>query len=385
LKILLYTHTFFPNIGGCEDLADVLASGWTESGEQVTVVTPTKSNFERETSYSVVRNPSLPQLIDLASKHDIVHANGTTMRLFPLAVLLGKPFTWAHHGYQIQCIDGAGWAQGAPAPMKPWESFLHHLKLFGVARACIGGLKLALRRTVGALVSANIATSKHVALRQPLARQEIILNPINAKFFSTASKEEAEKNLLKARYTFTFIGRLISEKGLADLLKALKVVQEQEDKQFGGKISTLRIIGDGPEKTSLQNLGKNLGLDDCLSWEFYPSHELREQLVTAGICVIPSAWEEPGALIVLELLAMGKPLIVSERGWLSECAGDACLTFPNGDWHALAKVMLKLAHDPALQLSLVNKALSRRSQFDPKTSIVKYLSLFRKVLSKRDA
>ncbi len=384
MKILLYTHTFFPNIGGCEDLAHVLAKGWAECGEQVTVVTPTTSQFEREINYAVVRQPNMQQLINLVRTHDIIHANGTTMRLFPLALLLGKPFTWSHHGYQMQCIDGAGWVQGSPAPLKPWQSFLHHLKIFGFGEALPGGSKLALRNLVALFVTANIATSKHVAMRQPLPRQQVIFNPIDPVFFATAGLAECEKNLANAQFTFTFIGRLIGEKGLADLLRALHFVREEEEKIFAGKTSTLRVIGDGPEKLSLQKLAKTLQLQDCLSWELYPSDQLHKQLLSAGICVIPSVWEEPGALIVLELLAMGKPLIVSERGWLSECAGEACLTFPNGNWQSLGQAMLKLAHDRDLQLSLVEKALARRKQFDPKTSLQKYLTLFRTILETRN-
>lgn len=383
MKILLYTHTFFPNIGGCEDLADVLANGWVASGEQVTVVTQTKSTTERRTNYALVRQPNLHQLIELVERHDIVHANGTTMRLFPLAFLLGKPFTWSHHGYQIQCIDGAGWVQGSAAPLRPWQSFWHHLKVFGLTKALVGGLKLALRRLVAQLVTANIATSEHVARRQPLPHQEIILNPIDAKFFATCTQLQAKSNLSNSLFTFTFVGRLITEKGPADLLRALHFVREREETEFARKTSTLRVIGDGPEKLSLQALCKTLNLQDCVTWELYPSDELMEQLIRSGICVIPSIWEEPGALIVLEMLAMGKPLIVSERGWLSECAGEACLTFPNGDWQALGQKMLTLAHDRQLQLSLVSKSLERRDLFNPKIGIEKYLALFRRILASR--
>src|SRR6516165_8897123 len=127
MKILLYTHTFWPNIGGVEDLAHVLATGWTKLGHQVTVVTPKTCDRERNISYAVKRNPSMIELFHLVSSHDVVHANGTSKRLFPLEKLLGKPFIWSHHGYQLTCIDGAGWAKGKPAPMTTTASFWHHL------------------------------------------------------------------------------------------------------------------------------------------------------------------------------------------------------------------------------------------------------------------
>jgi len=387
LRILLYTHTFFPNVGGVEDLAHVLAKGWTDAGHEVTVLTLTISDQEREVHYSVIRNanPSLKELITLVRSHDIVHANGTSIRLFPVSRLLSKPFTWSHHGYQLTCIDGAGWVQGRPAPMEPWPSFCHHLKIFGFRLALIGGFKLLVRRAVAFLVDANVATSNHLLKRQPLPRQRVIYNPIDRDLFSIKSLEEAEKNLQEAQTTFTFVGRLISEKGADDLLYAFNDLCRSDVENIGKCASTLKIIGDGPERLSLQQLALKLGIENQVTWGLYTGKEFKEELARAGICVIPSAWEEPGALIVLELIAMGKPLIVSERGWLSECAGEACLTFPNGNRIALARILSTLRDDRELQLSLAAKALRRIQEFDSKQGIESYLNLFSDILKQRPA
>jgi glycosyltransferase involved in cell wall biosynthesis len=380
MQILLYTHTFWPNIGGVEDLAHVLAKGWTNMGHTVTVVTPTRADHERKSNYSVVRNPPFKDLVSLVRSHDLVFANGTSMRLFPIAWTLQKPFIWSHHGYQLICLDGAGWANGQPAPLTPWASFRHHLKLFGLRPALSGGFKLCLRRLVAAMANANVATSKHVATRQPLPRQRIIYNPIDEDLFIKTSSADAKHNLAEARATFTFVGRLITEKGVNDLLYALHDLKKRETAATG--VATLRIIGDGPEKESLMRLAENLNLSSCINWERYTSDQLKQALVKAGICIIPSAWEEPGALIVLELLAMGKPLIVAQRGWLTECTGDACLSFPNGDRTALAKAMENLRDNRDLQFRLIDQSLARIKEFDSQASLHSYIDLFSDVLKR---
>ncbi len=381
MKILLYSHTFWPNVGGVEDIGHALAKGCVEFGHQVTVVTPTPSLQERPVNYTIVRNPAWRELIQLVRSHEIIHANGSTVRLFPLAVLFNKPFTWTHHGYQLQCIDGAGWVNGRPAPMQPWPSIWYHVKVSGWFKGIIGGIKLWGRRLVGFLVTANIASSKHVACRQPLPRQRMIYNPFDQERFAARSLEEARGNFARASTTFTFAGRLITEKGVDDLLYALHDLNQREHRS-GKESSTLTLIGDGPEKLHLQDLSKSLALEGNVTWEYYPSDKMPAALEKAGIGLIPSAWEEPGAVIVLQFLSAGKPLIVSERGWLAECAGDACLSFPNQNRLALADAMDKLSNDNDLQLKLLQNALRRRKEFDSNEHVKSYLKLFSELTGK---
>lgn len=380
MKILLYSYSFWPNIGGVEDVGHSLAKGLVEAGHEVTVVTETPSKNHRLVPYNIVRHPGLFERISLVAGHDLVHSNGSSVSLFFLATLLDKPFSWTHHGYQLLCIDGAGWVDGKPAPMTPWASFRYHLHRFGL-RAISGGLKLWLRRIVGLLADANVAASLHQERRQPLPRQWVIYNPIEVDDFKIGSAEIAKANLARAQTSFTFIGRLISEKGVDDLLHALAYLNNNEEQRVGTRTYTLQIIGDGPEAAELQALSTKLELDGNVWFRgSLTGKELHEAINHAGVCVLPSAWEEPGALIVMELLAAGKPLIVSRAGWLSECALDACRSFPNRDRIALARVMEEVITDRPLQEDLVDRALERVKLFDPKKQVAEYVELFELLL-----
>ncbi len=373
VKLLFYSYAFPPAIGGVEHIGHCIASGLAERGCQVTVITETACAAEEpEALFKVVRQPDRVTLAELVRECDSVHSNGASLRLYPLAVRYGKPFSWTHHGYQLQCIDGAGWVNGAPAPISPCPSTLHHLRAFGLRAAVVGGFKLWVRRWVGQRVAANVATSQHQAARQPLPRQKIIYNPIPATF-AAPGLEEALARVAQADCTFTFVGRLVTEKGVDDLLHALAAVNESEKRECGKVISTLKIIGEGPELQSLKDLAESLGVASQVIWK---TGLFSKYVDTAGICVIPSAWEEPGAVTVLELLAAGKPLIVSERGWLSECAGPACLTFPNRDRGKLAESMLALSGNEQLKQKLVSEALRRFALYEPGKQIQAYLDLF---------
>ncbi len=376
MKILLYSHSFWPSIGGVERVSHNLAKGFAEAGHLVSVVTETASADPIDAPYSVVRRPSPDSLRALIQAQDLVHSSGSSLRCFPGALLSGKPFSWTHHGYQLQCLDGAGWLKGAPAPLMPLPSILHHWQQLGAAAAATGACKLWLRRLAGQLCSANVATSMHSLQRQPLPRQRLIYNPIDFESVAVRDREEAERNVSECRSTFSYVGRLVTEKGVDDLIHAFAIVVQDESVGQGGRISTLEILGDGPERESLQLLAKQLGVSERISWS---TALLADESRRLGICVIPSAWEEPGALIVLELMAAGKPLIVSEKGCLSECAERAALVFPNRNRVELAKTMMRLRDDAALRSSLIGAAILRAKLFEPKNQIDKYLELFAEI------
>jgi glycosyltransferase involved in cell wall biosynthesis len=324
-----------------------------------------------------MRNPSDERLRTLIKNHDIVHSNGTSTKLFLMSKLAGKPFTWTHHGYQLSCIDGAGWAEGQAAPMTPWASTCHHMKLYGISKGLQAGAKLYLRRLIAKFVSANIASSEHLNERQPLPNQVVIYNPIDVSaFLPLPTEAQVQAFIDTVEPGFFYVGRLISEKGVDDLIMAFKQVLD-DDKYEQVKLT---IIGSGPEEAKLKSSANIVEIGQNMRWSGNLSMEqLSSVLRTTNIGVIPSKWEEPGALIVMLLLSQGKPLIVAKHGWLSECAQDACITFENGDKKDLANAMRTLLADKELQKDLSAKAIRRFKQIQSADSTAQYLKLFKKL------
>jgi glycosyltransferase involved in cell wall biosynthesis len=382
MKILLHSFTFWPRIGGVENVSHTLASSWAAAGNEVTVVTETPSDRERSVSYKVVRNPARGEIDALISSCDIVHCNGASVRYFPNAKRWAKPFVWTHPAYQLQCIDGFGWWHGKPAPLAPWDSFTFHVRHEGLRATLPGLAKLLVRRFISRRVEANIAVSHHQAHRQPLPRQRVIYNPIDLPRFLVKSREEAQAQL-EAAGSVTYLGRLISEKGVCDLLRAFSEIMRGDP---GGRQLVLRIIGDGPERAALEKLAGELGVGGQVQWlGFKEGDDLVAAIRSSGICVIPSRWEEPMGIVALELLAAGKPLVVSRTGGLSECAGDACVTFPNGDALALSRALGELLDSRDLQNTLIEKGLERIREFDPQALSSQYLDLFSGLIANKSS
>jgi glycosyltransferase involved in cell wall biosynthesis len=378
MKILIYSPTWWPNVGGMEDIGHGLASGLVSMGHSVTVVTPVASSEERQTSYQIVRHPSQKETWELVREHDIIHSNGIAVKLLPLAILQRKPFTWSHQAYQLQSIDGAGWTDGVPAPLTPFRSIAHHYIHRGFVAGTVGGIKLLGRRLCSQLVCANIASSNYVASIQPTPRQIVIHNPYDVGVFGMASLEEAEAELSKASHSFTFVGRLVTEKGVDDLLHAFATLS-----QTTMPTASLKIIGDGPEMTNLVALAKQLGIAEQTTFcGTKTGRELGEEIRRSGICVLPSAWQEPAGLVALNLMAAGKPLIVSASGGLSESVGDAALTFPNRNRKKLAETMEKLQGDLTLQKELIRRGLQQIQTLRSQDSVAAYAQLFESLVSR---
>jgi glycosyltransferase involved in cell wall biosynthesis len=360
-------------VGGVETSSHALASFWSKAGHQVTVVTETPSETERSVDYRVVRCPSLSERLSLIRLHDIIHANGASLKCIAPAWLMAKPCSWKHQAYSLMCVDGAGWVAGEPAPMSPLGSIRHHWRRFGPGTALSGAFKLYLKRFFGRVVRANVYISHHQAARQPFPRPVVIYNPVDTGLFRVSSAAAALNDLASSDASFTYLGRLITEKGVDDLLHALAIVSRTAN----GSQPTLKVLGDGPEREKLTLLAAELGIQSQVHWKgSVTGPELAGEVKRAGICILPSAWEEPMGNVVFELMSAGKPLIVSQNGALSEIAGDACLTFPNRDRTALAARMTQLLQDPPMQEKLSLASFERFAQFDPEDLYKRYLRLF---------
>ena len=367
MKILLYSSVFWPSIGGVETITATLAENIVQLGHECIVVTETPSNEEDKRSYRVVRRPTFRERFNLTHECDLVHSNGASVAMFPFARLNNKPFIWTHNGYQVSCVDGLGWVDGEPAPMTPIASLIYHYRKKGLIHLLKESVKLAVRRYVASNVDLNIAATEWVAKRQPLKHQVIAYTPYPLNQFKGARRVEQRK------YDFIYVGRLVSEKGIADLIRAFHLLVS--DYQYHNK--KLAIVGDGIIKSELENLVSKLELTKkvfFLGAKY--GKELLDIISQAQIAVIPSVWEEPMGGVALELLAAGKNIIVSELGGHAECVGNAGFKFKNGDYLSLHECMIKLLADESLARQQLENASIQVDSFNEVELTKRYVEIY---------
>lgn len=371
MKVLLYSPVFHPSTGGVETVSLTLAEGLAQRGIACKLVTATQHAQADAFSFEVIRQPTTTQVRQLLKWADVVLFNGASLALQPWLLLARKPFVWVHVGYQVSCIDGLGWVDGAAAPMTPWASFDFHARRDGPVRGLAKGFKLLLRRMVARhLVDRNVAITQWMAKAQPLPRQMQIYNPFPIDRFRDAAPVSA------ASFDFVYLGRMVSEKGVDTLIQAFAIVVERAPIR-----PRLLLIGDGDRLAQMQQLAQSLGVARDVHFAGRQNGAALVEWVGRGaVGIVPSAWQEPMGGVAIELMAAGRGLIVSERGGLAECAGDAGLLFPNRNAQALAECMLRLLTHPGLRFTLGERAARRAALFAPERFVDQYIDLLRTVV-----
>lgn len=373
MNILLYASSFLPTIGGIEITTQTLARNFVKLGHNCTVVTETLSNQPENEPYPVIRQPNWQQRLKLAKSASIIHANGASVAWFPYAKFTNTPFVWTHNGYQVSCVDGLGWLDGKPAPITPIDSLKLHFQKKGIIHTAKEAVKLGFRRYVMYNVNRNIAGSEWVGKRQPLPNQVVGLTP-----YPISAMKPAQNLIKPKKYDFIFVGRLVSEKGVDDLIKAFYLLVSEA----GYKQKTLGIVGYGIMKSYYENIVTSLNLTENVTFlEPKLGAELNETLAESEVGVVPSVWEEPFGGIALQYLAAGKVVIVSENGGHGECVGEAGLKFKNGDFQELFQCMLKITENPNLVNKLKENASIQLVKYDEMKLAQKYLEIYENVIA----
>ncbi len=143
-----------------------------------------------------------------------------------------------------------------------------------------------------------------------------------------------------------FVSRLEKRKGLNHLLEAFKQVKREIPN------SRLIIVGPGTRlRRGYEKEVKRSGLKDVVFTGLVPYEELPRYYKTADVfCAPATGWESFG-IILLEAMAMGKPVVASNiEGYARVLAHNVeGLLAPPGDKEMLTRALLSLLTDEALR------------------------------------
>ena len=110
-----------------------------------------------------------------------------------------------------------------------------------------------------------------------------------------------------------FVGRLDKIKGVDYLLKAFKIVHENN------KSLKLFIVGDGLEREKLIKLSYELRVNKFVLFTgWIDNGKLKDYYKNAIAVVIPSIYPETGPLVALEAMNYSKPIIAFNSGGLND-------------------------------------------------------------------
>lgn len=211
------------------------------------------------------------------------------------------------------------------------------------------GERWALRRADYALAGTDEAAS--------VLRNKGYAGPLRVipQFGTSASLFRPADARPERPFTIGFIGRIVPEKGVFVLLRALH--------QLKGAWR-LRLIGGGPALDELRTLADSLGLADRVSFiGQLPSDRLPAEYQRLDALVLPSLtrsnWKEQFGRVLVEAMASGVPVIGSDSGAIPGVIGQAGVIAPEGDAQALANALRNLAADAHLRARLAHAGRNR--------------------------
>jgi colanic acid/amylovoran biosynthesis glycosyltransferase len=185
-----------------------------------------------------------------------------------------------------------------------------------------------------------------------------------------------------ARNSVLFVARLVEKKGCSYLIRAMQDVQNRfPDAQ-------LMVIGDGPERPSLESQARAVGI----KYEFrgaQPSSVIRQALGAARVFCVPSVTAKSGdseglGIVFAEAQAMGVPVVSFAHGGIPEvvCHGSTGLLAPERDHQMLAQHILRFLADEEFWRDCSRRASVWISkQFDLRKQTSQLETLYEKVIA----
>lgn len=340
MKILILSHKFSPDIGGIETVSKMLAEEFVQSGHEVRIITTSLDSAPQQFPFLVIRKPSSIQLFKQFIWAEVVFENNPCMRLAWPLLFVSRPKVTALHTW-IAGVDGL---IGTIHKIKK-----RYLKLSVIVAACSNSVRI--KTFPEAIVMGNAYKDNLFKIKENVIRKK----------------------------QFVFLGRLVSDKGVAIAIKALSKINE-----FNQNSYTLSIIGKGEEETKLKEIVQILELKDKVS--FLGSMEgeaLVNTLNQHEFILVPSVWEEPFGIVALEGMACGCVPIVSDGGGLPDAVGKAGMIFKSGDVDDLAEKMLTLLNTPTLCTSIKNEMPKHLASHTSKIVADNYLSLIKKAFESK--
>jgi glycosyltransferase involved in cell wall biosynthesis len=214
-------------------------------------------------------------------------------------------------------------------------------KVLGVSRFIVDTLDSKLR----SLGTQGLQNSQKSVWRNCVDTS--LFNPANLEVQQSGKTLRIKLGIPEENIVFLFSGRLTPEKGAIQLLKAFSAAKIPN--------ATLVIVGSfffnsdiaSPFEKELHTLAREGG-DRIKFTGFIKYDEMPVVYSMADICCLPSIWDDPAPLAVIESLASSKALITTKSGGIPEYASNRSAYILERDEYLTANItsaMQELAAD----------------------------------------
>lgn len=415
MRILIPTDAFPPVCGGSGWSTYELARGLRARGHEVLVVQPRPGSPTgiRATTYEGIgvrefgaAAPNLPYVRNYFKNERLY----SRLSEYLATVIREERVDLVHAQHVLTSVPAirAARAAGVPAvctvrdywPVCYWSDLIHTTDEAVLCPKCsTGNMTRCIRPHAGAAwplaipmivyMRANLARKREglaeadavIAVSSTIARDlrkrapelattrlEVIPNPVDVA--SLRARAAATSRPLEGAYAL-YLGKLAPNKGTTHLVSIA---------ERAGLRWPLVIVGDGPERASLENAARHSTLDIRFTG-WVDQTAATAWLAHASMLVFPSRGPESLSRVLLEASALGVPIAAMNTGGTPDIVVHGETGLLSQDADGLANDVRRLVHDEELRRQLTTAARQRAERlFDAPAVIRRIEQLYSELL-----
>lgn len=317
MKVLQIALNVWPNVGGLEThLADFARSlnkrGWkTLFLTYQPLTTKTKWQlYEKKDNITILRIPWIRGFFEKLVGRPLFEFLYLVPGLFivaPLVILFFNPKVIHAHGL-ISAVPAIFWGK---IFRKKVIVSLHSIYSFPKSGLYREFVKFLFNSSDSILCLSKKSYEEVVVLGVSKDKIKVFTYWIDLDRFKDVSTI-SKKSITKKTFSVLYVGRLVAEKGLRELLKAL---------YLWDKNIKLVIVGTGPLEEEILKASKdlkNLRFAGKVNQEDLPG-----LYSSADLTIVPSVTEEGFGRVIIESLACSTPVLASNRGAIEEAMDNS--------------------------------------------------------------
>jgi glycosyltransferase involved in cell wall biosynthesis len=372
MNILMISPYFYPEIGGAEFAAYEVSKWLAQKGHKVRVVTKHFGEFK---DYEVLNGievfrvrakkikglqslSAFPQMLRLSMRFagdaDVIHAH--------------IPYPSAIIAYIIKKVKNKPYlitSQGSELFDYPEEKPLRLIKpIIGLTLRNADHIHVISRALKNSIV-------KNFGIHPE--KITIIPNGVDLNLFNPS---RGKKDHRRKEKIIVSVSRLTEKNGLDYLIKAMPEVLKKID-------SKLIIVGDGDQRTYLENLIKKLGIENKVVLKGWVKYEEVPKIIASADLFVRTSITEGLGTAFLEAMACATPVIGSRVQGILDIIQDGyngILVSPT-DVCEISKGIIRVLEDDNLRESLIKNGLKFIEKYRWENISRQYLELYEKILS----
>ncbi|MGE5327729.1 MAG: glycosyltransferase [Thiobacillus sp.] len=390
MKILIASDLYWPVINGVSTFSRNLALGLAERGHEVLVIAPSqvgKKHTEVDGKYKIARTATVifpfyqnyrislspyrevKKIID-EFQPDVIHIQMLLMigqAVMKYGNKKGIPIISTNHVMPENLMDNLKMLAPVSRPIS------YVLKKYG--QRFFSKSDLVTMPTQAAIDMSRKEVDKMTIPIIPVS------NGIDLSRFSPGNPDQSvvAKFKIPTKYpVITFVGRVDAEKHVSVLVNAFSKVLKKVE-------ARLMIVGSGIDVPNLEELSKQLGIEDKVIFTGRVSDKELEELhkVTTVFCMPSPA--ELQSIAMLEAMASGKPVVAVDAGALKELCQDKRNGFlcAKDDVEGITNGLIKLLTDKKLYDVMSKESLAIAATHDLNHTLTQFEKIYKDVIKSK--